>query len=141
MKTVLCLAAAPALTAASKCPDLSGTYMLQGEDGQVRISMQQVNCDRMIIVRENNYLGTISTEKHDLALDGREHADTPWLGSRRRSKTSAKFIGSELRVDTKGEGDVAFTMVYSLTSARDLKTEDLDNQGHPIGSSIAARQR
>lgn len=140
-KAGLWLAMAPALTAASKCPDLSGTYLLLGEDGQVRISIKQHNCDRVIIVRENNYLGTITTEKHDLALDGREHADTGWLGSRRRGETSAKFMGSELRVDTKGEGDTAFTMIYSLTAARDLQIEDLDNQGHGQGSSIAARQR
>ena len=96
----------------------------------------------MIIVRENNYLGTISTETHGLALDGREHVDTPWLGARKSGKTSAKFMSSKLRVDAKVEGDVTLTMIYSLTSARELQIEDLDNQGHGLGSpSIAARQR
>ena len=133
---------ASTLTAASKCADLSGTYLLQGEDGQVRFSIKQHNCDRMIIVRENNYLGTISTEKHDLMLDGREHADTPWLGGRKGGKTTAKFLGSQLRVDAKVEGDATLTMIYSLTSARDLQIEDLDSQGHDLGSpSVAARQR
>ena len=140
-RMVLCLAVASTLTAASKCADLSGTYLLQGEDGQVRFSIKQHNCDRMIIVRENNYLGTISTEKHDLMLDGREHADTPWLGGRKGGKTTAKFLGSQLRVDAKVEGDATLTMIYSLTSARDLQIEDLDNQGHDEGTSVAARQR
>jgi hypothetical protein len=142
MKMVLCLAVAPALTAASKCADLSGTYLLQGEDGQVRFSIKQHNCDRMIIVRENNYLGTMTTEKHDLTLDGTEHADTPWLGGRKGGKTTARFLGSQLRVDANVEGDATLTMIYSLTSARDLQIEDLDNRGHDLGSpSVAARQR
>src|ERR1035438_3127418 len=122
-RMVLCLAVASTLTAASKCADLSGTYLLQGEDGQVRFSIKQHNCDRMIIVRENNYLGTISTEKHDLMLDGREHADTPWLGGRKGGKTTAKFLGSQLRVDAKVEGDATLTMIYSRSEERRVGKE------------------
>src|SRR5437899_3347437 len=78
-----------------QCPDLSGDYMIQGEDGQVHISITQYKCDRIVIVRKNGYLGTQTLEKHTLELDAKEHADTRWLGARRRPRTSARFVGSE----------------------------------------------
>jgi hypothetical protein len=140
MRTVLFLAAAPALLAASRCPDLSGAYLLQGEDGQVRISIKQHNCDRIVIVRENNYLGTITSETHTLALDGKEHPDTPWLGARKPGQTSARFQGSELWIETKTAGDATLAMIYSLTADRDLqaKAGEGGRQGSP---SIATRLR
>lgn len=141
--TMLCLAMASAVAGTSKCPDLSGTYLLHGEDGQVQISIKQYNCDRIIIVRENNYLGTVTSEKHALALDGKEHADAPWLGARKPGKTSARFVGSELRIEIKIPGDAALTMLYSLTPGRDLQEQAFndrrrDDRGSP---SIATRQR
>src|SRR5438046_2117561 len=60
-----------------KCSDLSGKYVNQGEDGQVHISIEQERCDRVTIRRENNYLGTITSEKHVLKLDGKVQEDSP----------------------------------------------------------------
>ena len=96
------LTAAPALAAASRCPNLSGAYMLQGEDGQVHISIRQRKCDSVTIIRQNNYLGTIISETHILTLGGKTQPDSPWYGySPAQHTTSAKFVGSELVIDVK----------------------------------------
>jgi hypothetical protein len=59
-----------AVATTPKCSDLSGKYMIQGEDGQVHISIEQERCDRATIRRETGYLGTITAEKHVLNVDG-----------------------------------------------------------------------
>src|SRR6266850_2747405 len=80
-----------AVATTPQCPDLAGRYVIQGEDGQVHISIEQEGCARATIVRESGYLGTITPEKHVLKLDGTAREDSPWLGSTDRYKTSAKF--------------------------------------------------
>src|SRR5262245_21513646 len=77
--------------ATRKCPDLSGKYMIQGEDGQVHISIEQEQCDRVTIHRESGYLGTITSEKHVLKLDGTVQDNSPWFGGTEHYETSAKF--------------------------------------------------
>ena len=69
MITAISLAATHT-AASAQCPNLSGTYVKQGEDGQVEIVIDQHECDRISIVRNNNYLGTKTSEKHILKLDG-----------------------------------------------------------------------
>jgi hypothetical protein len=53
VSSALCLFAA----SASACPNLSGHYLLQGEDRTVRYTVRQRGCDRVEIDRINNYLG------------------------------------------------------------------------------------
>ena len=50
-----------------QCPDLSGNYMIQGEDGEVHISAKQERCDRINIVRNSGYPGTITVNSHELS--------------------------------------------------------------------------
>ena len=95
------LAATHDVAASPQCPNLSGNYMIQGEDGQVHIAIDQHDCDRISIVRKNNYLGTITSETHILKLDGKDQKDSPWFGSSEQYRTSAKFVGSELRVTAR----------------------------------------
>ena len=142
LTAAFCLAAgAPALAVGAQCPDLSGAYMIQGEDGQVHIAIVQYKCDRIAIVRKNSYLGSQTSEKHTLALDGKEHADTPWLGARRQPRTSARFVGSELVVDTVTTGDGTLTLLYSLTSTGDLNEETVFNRrGDGRGSPVVAKR-
>ena len=138
------LTVAPALTAASRCPNLSGVYMLQGEDGQVHISIRQRKCDSVTIIRKSDYLGTTTSETHILTLDGKEQPDSPWYGhSPVQNISSAKFVGSELVIDVKVAGDSPLTVFYSLNSERDLQEEALidrrrDRRGSP---SVAKRER
>lgn len=108
-----------------KCPNLSGNYMIQGEDGQVHISIEQLRCDRITIVRKSGYLGKISFEKHTLNLDGNDQKDSPWLGSSEHFKTSAKFVGSKLEVKARTSGGSTLRLIYSLTSSRDLLEGEL----------------
>src|SRR5262245_58113709 len=78
--------------AADPCPNLSGEYIIQGEDGQVRLTITQKSCEEIRIDRTNNYLGKVSREQHSLKIDGKFQTDTPWLGSSQPNQTSAKFI-------------------------------------------------
>jgi len=45
--TAISLAAPHDATASPQCPNLSGSYMIQGEDGQVHIAIDQHKCDRI----------------------------------------------------------------------------------------------
>src|SRR5688572_29934827 len=83
---------AQAATTPSKCPNLSGQYVIQGEDGQVGIIIEQQQCERITIVRRSGYLGKIRSETHRLTLDGKAHEDSKWFGgSDNCCETSAAF--------------------------------------------------
>jgi hypothetical protein len=115
--------------------------MLQGEDGRVAISIDQHACDRITIVRKNNYLGTITTEKHMLKLDGHDQKDSSWLGSAQPYRTSAKFVGSELQVKARTSSST-LTMIYSLSPDRDLLEEALTNErGDRRGVPLVAKRQ
>lgn len=45
--TAISLAAPHDATASPQCPNLSGSYMIQGEDGQVHIAIDRHKCDRI----------------------------------------------------------------------------------------------
>lgn len=125
-----------------QCPDLSGAYVMQGEDGQVQIVITQHDCDRIEIVRNNNYLGTVSSERHTLKLDGKDQKDSPWLGSPEQYRISAKFVGSELHVKARTTTGSALTMIYSLNSAGDLLEDGLTaRRVVPIGTKRQKRSR
>src|SRR5262245_31129588 len=125
-----------------KCPDLSGRYMIQGEDGQVHISIEQERCDRATIRREIGYLGTITGEKHLLRLDGTVQEDPPWFGETERYQTSAKFNDSVLHIEARSNGGSTLTIIYSLTHDGDLVEEVLLNgHGAGVGPLVAKRQR
>ena len=104
------------------------------------ISIRQNDCNRIAIVRNTGYLGTTTSEKHVLRLDGKEQADTAWFGGLKRHRTAAGFVGHELLVNTKAVGDIAITIIYSLNSDRDLQ-EAVDagrGRGLPV---VATRKR
>ncbi len=124
-----------------KCPDFSGRYMIQGEDGQVHISIEQDHCDRVTIRRASGYLGTITSEKHVLKLDGTVQDDSPWLGSTNQYKTSAKFNNSALQIEARTTTGSTFTMIYSLTPDGDLLIDDILNGRRAGGPVVAKRQR
>lgn len=112
-------------TGSPKCPNLSGNYMIQGEDGQVHISIDQRRCDRITIVRKSGYLGKITFEKHTLNLDGIDQKDSPWLGGSEQFRTSARFVGSKLEVKARTSSGSTLTLIYSLTSSSDLLEGEL----------------
>jgi hypothetical protein len=124
-----------------KCPNLSGRYVIQGEDGQVRIFIQQERCDRATIQRWIGYLGTWNGGKHVLKLDGTVQEDPPWFGeATERYKTSAKFNDSALHIEASGLSGNTLTMIYSLTPEGDLLEEAVLN-GHDIAGHLVARRQ
>jgi hypothetical protein len=139
MMAAISRAAAPDALAGPPCPNLSGNYMIQGEDGQVHIAIEQHGCDRIDIVRKNNYLGEITSETHNLKLDGQERKDSPWFGGSEQYSTSAKFIGSRLQIKARTTGGSTLTMIYSLAPSRDLLEEvSTGSRGVP---TLAKRQK
>ena len=128
-----------AISTAPKCSDLSGKYMIQGEDGQVHISIEQERCDRVTIRRESGYLGTITSEKHVLKLDGTVQEDSPWFGSTNQYKTSAKFNNSALQIEARAPTGSTLSMIYSRTPEGDLLEEAFIN-GRGAGRGVAKRQ-
>ena len=122
-----------------KCPDLSGRYMIQGEDGQVYFSIKQTRCDRASIRREIGYLGTITGEKHLLRLDGSFQEDPPWFGEEEPYKTSAKFNDSALHIEARSNRGNTLTMIYSLTPEGDLLEEVVLNGRGASSPNVAKR--
>jgi hypothetical protein len=115
--------------------------MIQGEDGQVHISILQERCDRITIRRDSGYLGKITSEEHVLKLDGTVQDDSSWLGSTDRYETSAKFNDSVLQIEARSTTTGStLTMIYSLTSDGDLREEALIN-GRSGGWMVAKRQK
>ena len=132
--------ATEAVASTRECPDLSGKYMIQGEDGQVHIFIEQEHCDRVTIRRETGYLGTITAEKHVLKLDGTSQEDSSWFCGTERYKTSAKFSDSALQIQARMATGNTFTMIYSLTPEGDLLEKVLRN-GRAAGGEVAKRQK
>jgi hypothetical protein len=125
MTAAISVAATGHAQASPQCPNLSGNYMIQGEDGQVHISIDQHECDRITIVRKSGYLGKITSETHILKLDGKDQKDSPWLGGREQLRTSAKFVGSKLEVKARTSSGSTLALIYSLTSSGDLLEGEL----------------
>ena len=75
------------------CVDLSGRYVLQGEDGQVFVTIDQTECQRIAIDWGGSVEHQLKSDKHDLALDGEFHDDADWFGEQGRQSTSATFVG------------------------------------------------
>ena len=126
-------------TTSSKCQNLSGRYLIEGEDGQVRITIEQQRCERISIIRRTGYLGNITSETHTLTLDGRVRNDAMWFGgSDECRETSAAFAGSTLRIEARAAQGRVLTITYSLTPARDILEDVLDGRG--LGPMLARRQ-
>jgi hypothetical protein len=89
----LCFIAA----SASACPNLSGHYMLQGEDGTVRYTVRQQGCERVEISIRSTYLGKESVvETQVFIVDGKPHGKTGtinhWVGNRLQIGPTAKHV-------------------------------------------------
>ena len=124
------------LLAQAPCPNLSGRYRVEGEDGQVLITVAQQGCYGITIERQTDYLGKFSKERHRLVLDGKWRADSPWFGGLDKWRTSAKFAGSLLKVHIIGPSGSTVEVWYGLTPDRNLfeKTSDDDsNRDAPVG--------
>jgi hypothetical protein len=113
---------------AAPCPDLSGNYILQGEDGRVRVKIEQTRCERVTITRvSSSYAGT--AERHRLKLNGVVQADSGWFGGRERNRVIAKFVGNELVLEIFFASRKATRLRYSfrLTPTNDICSHLVDS--------------
>ena len=107
MSFALCLVAA----SASACPNLSGYYVLQGEDGDVRYTVRQRGCDRVEIDRINTYLGKESVvETEVFIVDGKPHGKTGTINH---------WVDNRLQI-----GPTANHVYYGTDSSRNLHMSD-----------------
>lgn len=88
--------------AQAACPDLSGRYVMQYEDGRVYVTIAQTRCESIQIDTRSRYLQEpVVTGRHKLRLDGEFRQDTGWNGSTAKQLTSAQFKDSLLEIVTK----------------------------------------
>jgi hypothetical protein len=65
---------------ANKCGDFSGSYVHQGADNRVYVSIAQSLCSRMELVWESSARPTRLWVTHHLILDGVSRSDPDWFG-------------------------------------------------------------
>jgi hypothetical protein len=125
-----------------KCLALEGDYVLQGEDGQVHISIRQDGCTNIAIIRETGYLGKITREEHRFRVDGTTQPDSGWYGGTEKYQGTAHFTPSELRIELRALDGTMRTMLFSLTPKGDLLEDSLTN-GKRLGGgpTVAKRQK
>ncbi len=59
-------------SAQRSCVDFSGRYVMQGEDGQVRVGVSQVACSRVLLTLRSNYLDQhVDSTAFNVSLDDR----------------------------------------------------------------------
>jgi len=89
-------------SAQAACPDLTGRYVMQYEDGRVYVTIAQVRCESMQIDTRSQYLHEpVVIGRHKLRLDGEFRADTGWNGSTSKQLTSTKLRDGMLEIVTK----------------------------------------
>jgi hypothetical protein len=117
MKPLLVTCALYLVTAsANACPNLSGHYVLKGEDGVVHYSVKQWGCDRAEIHRTATYLGkTSAVETQVFIVDGKPHGKTGAVNH---------WVGNRLQI-----GPTANHVYYEMDSERNLHMSD--GQSYP----------
>jgi hypothetical protein len=125
------------------CPDLSGQYIIQGEDGRVFVNIVQTRCKRIAIEWNND---PSASSRHILALDGRFHVDSGWFGSGERLLTSARMRSGGLEIITK-PAKSADTKAYlwkhvlELLPNGDLCTRLTESNESSASAVLAARRK
>jgi hypothetical protein len=99
-------------TSQTKCPDLSGRYIIQGQDGRVYITIRQTRCEKITIEWLILSYGGTSGTTHALTLDGRFHADTGWFGERGKRLTSTQFRSNVLEIVSKPNETKGDSMIW-----------------------------
>src|SRR5919108_5241236 len=106
------------------CPDLSGKYVIQGEDGSVYVTIKQTRCERMDIEWVISSYDGRSRTIHPLVLDGKFHTDTGWFGERGKRLTAAQFRSDILEIvsksnETRGDS-MSWKQSFELLPDRDF---------------------
>jgi len=89
-------------SAQAGCPDLTGRYVMQYENGRVYITAAQVRCESLQLDIRSQYLyEPVVAARHKLRLDGEFREDTGWNGSTSKQLTSTKLRNGVLEIVTK----------------------------------------
>ena len=88
-------------TTSAPCPDLSGRYLIPGEDGAVTVIIEQSRCETVTIQWNIRSAPDSSFSRHRLALGGEFQLDTGWFGGSRVQLTAARFEGDTLVLSTR----------------------------------------
>ena len=80
----------------SGCPDLSGRYRIDGEDGYVTVVIAQTRCERVTIEWNIRSYPDTAFSRHAFQLDGQLRPDTGWFGSHNTQRTSATFAADTI---------------------------------------------
>ena len=109
---------------APECPNLTGRYRLNGEDGYVAITITQPNCqsitiDWMIYSYRDTTPGT-----HTLEVDGRFRRKQQWFGRTDSTWIAASWRGEHLEITSNeardGSGPVSWELALGLTAKGNL---------------------
>lgn len=91
-----------ATSAQAACPDLTGRYVMQYEDGRMHVTIAQVRCESMQIDTRSQYrYEPVVAGRHKLRLDGEFREDTGWNGSTSKQLTATKLRDGMLEIVTK----------------------------------------
>ena len=89
-------------SAQAACPDLTGRYVMQYEDGRMHVTIAQVRCESMQIDTRSQYLHEpVVIGRHKLRLDGEFRDDTGWNGSTSKQLTATNLRNGVLEIVTK----------------------------------------
>jgi len=89
-------------SAQAACPDLTGRYVMQYEDGRMYVTIAQVRCESLQIDTRSQYLHEpVVIGRHKLRLDGEFREDTGWNGSTSKQLTATKLRDGILEIVTK----------------------------------------
>jgi hypothetical protein len=88
-------------TTSAPCPDLSGRYLIPGEDGAVTVIIEQMRCEKVTIQWNIRSEPDSSLSRHGLALTGKFQLDTDWFGASRLQLTAARFVADTLLLSTR----------------------------------------
>lgn len=126
------------------CPDLSGDYVIQGEDGRVYVSIVQTRCSRIRIGWNYGAFRSGRDSTHFLSLDGEFHRDTGWFGSRQPQRTSARLFANRLEIisqPTRPDNATGFIgkHILQVLSNGDLCTRLLNPNGSSQSAMLASR--
>jgi hypothetical protein len=127
------------------CKDLSGHYVIQGEDGRVYITLAQTRCTRIAMDWKSSSYAHESRWRHVLMLDGRSHLEAEWYGSGRQL-TSAQLRSGKLDIVVRPPKSVDTTTflwkrVLELLPNGDICVRFLDSPKWSWIAMRAGRQR
>jgi hypothetical protein len=122
------------------CPDFSGTYVIQGEDGRVRITISQTDCSKLSLEWRTPSASVIN----HLVLDGTARSAPAWFGIAGSHWISAQMRDSVLELRSHSRVQITdsqlrleWRALFQFISANDLCVTHLARSWASV--AVAAR--